>query len=90
MSKSQIVFHYNSENVYFSVLRLCRSIENTFPELKNKLVFSNEYGELTRFIFGLNDEELIKRICVDADLIDYKLMLEMDLIEEGDIPPNRR
>ncbi len=73
-----------------TALIIARALEKEFPHLDRKLVFFNEYGELARFEFGLSDQELYKRIGIEDEVIDYELMIELDLVDPERIPSNRR
>lgn len=62
-----------------TALLLCRAIEEAFPELEDKLVFMNHYGEIAQFKFGEDDDSLYKRIGLDPAYLDHAFMKQNDL-----------
>ncbi|WP_128647343.1 hypothetical protein [Pseudovibrio denitrificans] len=65
----------NIENVFY----FCDQLRKDFPELDGKLIFVSEHGEIVRFPFDCNDDELCRRIGLDDEFHDHDLMQEYGL-----------
>ncbi|KZL15700.1 hypothetical protein [Pseudovibrio sp. Ad26] len=53
---------------------VCDQLRKDFPELEGKLIFVDTYGEIARFPFECSDDELCRRIGLDGEFYDHKLM----------------